>query len=112
MRKALIPMLASLVLCGAATTALVISSARAQPSPHNPLMVTAPGVQLAANDSAPPPPRGMRDRDPAEMATRMKTSRAAVDRLLDVTNPSVTLVTLGKAAKALGRRLSVTLVSV
>jgi len=48
----------------------------------------------------------------SEMATRMKTSRAAVDRLLDVTNPSVTLVTLGKAAKALGRRLSVTLVSV
>ena len=47
----------------------------------------------------------------SEMASRMKTSRAAVDRLLDVANPSVTFSTLGKAAKALGRRLSVKLVS-
>jgi antitoxin HicB len=46
----------------------------------------------------------------SEMAARMNTSRAAVDRLLDVTNPSVTLATLGKAARALGRRLSVKLV--
>jgi len=48
----------------------------------------------------------------SEMAARMKTSRAAVDRLLDVSNPSVTLATLGKAAQALGRRLSIKLVSV
>lgn len=38
----------------------------------------------------------------AEMAVRMKTSRAAVDRLLDASNTSVTLTTLGKAARALG----------
>jgi antitoxin HicB len=38
----------------------------------------------------------------AEMAVRMKTSRAAVDRLLDASNSSVTLNTLGKAARALG----------
>lgn len=47
----------------------------------------------------------------SEMAARMKTSRAAVDRLLDVSNPSVTLGTLAKAAKAVGRRLSVKLVA-
>jgi len=38
----------------------------------------------------------------AEMALRMKTSRAAVDRLLDGSNTSITLSTLGKAARALG----------
>ena len=45
----------------------------------------------------------------AEMASRMKTSRAAVDRLLDATNTSVTLTTLGKAARALGRRIKIEL---
>jgi predicted DNA-binding protein (UPF0251 family) len=46
----------------------------------------------------------------AEMAVRMKTSRAAVDRLLDSSNPSVTLNTLGKAARALGRKVRIELV--
>jgi phage-related protein len=46
----------------------------------------------------------------AQMAVRMKTSRAAVDRLLDASNPSVTLNTLGKAARALGRKLKIELV--
>jgi antitoxin HicB len=46
----------------------------------------------------------------SEMAARMKTSRAAVDRLLDASNPSVTLTTLGKAARALGRRVKIELV--
>ena len=46
----------------------------------------------------------------AEMAVRMKTSRAAVDRLLDASNPSVTLTTLGKAARALGRKVRIELV--
>ena len=46
----------------------------------------------------------------AEMARRMKTSRAAVDRLLDPENESATLVTLQKAALAVGRRLQVALV--
>ena len=41
----------------------------------------------------------------SEMATRMKTSRAVVDRLLDADNPSLTIATLGKAAQALGRKL-------
>jgi predicted DNA-binding protein (UPF0251 family) len=45
----------------------------------------------------------------AEMAVRMKTSRAAVDRLLDASNSSVTLNTLGKAARVLGRKLKIEL---
>lgn len=46
----------------------------------------------------------------AQMAARMHTSRAAVDRLLDASNPSVTLNTLGKAARALGRKIKIELV--
>jgi predicted DNA-binding protein (UPF0251 family) len=45
----------------------------------------------------------------AEMAARMKTSRAAVDRLLDASNTSVTLATLGKAARALGLTIKIEL---
>jgi hypothetical protein len=43
------------------------------------------------------------------MAKRMRTSRAALDRLLDADNTSVTLQTMGRAAAALGKQLSVTL---
>jgi hypothetical protein len=39
----------------------------------------------------------------------MRTSRPAVERLLDPTNPSVTLSTLERAATAVGRRLRVEL---
>ena len=46
----------------------------------------------------------------AQMAARMKTSRAAVDRLLDGSNTSVSLTTLGKAARALGRKVKIELV--
>ena len=45
-----------------------------------------------------------------QMAARMKTSRAAVDRLLDGSNSSVTLNTLGKAARAFGRKVRIELV--
>ena len=44
------------------------------------------------------------------MAKRMKTSRAAIDRLLDPTNPSITLQTLERAALAVGKSLQVELV--
>jgi DNA-binding Xre family transcriptional regulator len=44
-----------------------------------------------------------------QMAARMRTSRAAVDRLLDASNASVTLNTLGKAARALGRKVKIVL---
>ncbi len=43
------------------------------------------------------------------MAKRMRTSRAALDRLLDAENTSVTLQTMGRAAAVLGKELSITL---
>ena len=46
----------------------------------------------------------------AEMARRMRTSRAALDRLLDPEYESVTLTTLRKAAVAVGRELRLELV--
>jgi antitoxin HicB len=45
-----------------------------------------------------------------EMARRMNTSRAALDRLLDPGNSSVTLQTLCRAARAIGRDLRIELV--
>jgi antitoxin HicB len=45
-----------------------------------------------------------------ELATRMKTSRAQLDRLLDPENESVTLGTLARAAQAVGRHLRMELV--
>jgi antitoxin HicB len=42
-----------------------------------------------------------------EMARRMNTSRAALDRLLDPGNASVTLETLSRAAHAVGRHLRI-----
>jgi antitoxin HicB len=38
------------------------------------------------------------------LAKRMHTSRAAINRILDPSNPSITLGTLEKAALALGKR--------
>ncbi len=46
----------------------------------------------------------------AEMARRMNTSRAALDRLLDPRNDAVTLSTLQRAAIVVGRELRVELV--
>jgi hypothetical protein len=45
-----------------------------------------------------------------EMARRMKTSRAALDRFLAPGNASVTLQTLARAARAIGRDLRIELV--
>ncbi len=44
-----------------------------------------------------------------QLANRMKTSRSALDRLLDPDNPSVTLLTLERAAKALGKHIRIEL---
>jgi len=44
------------------------------------------------------------------LATEMKTSRAQIDRLLDPHNPGVTLDTLQRAAKIVGRNLKLELV--
>jgi antitoxin HicB len=46
----------------------------------------------------------------AAMARRMDTSRAALDRLLQPSNSSVTLATLNCAATALGKKLKIELV--
>jgi transcriptional regulator with XRE-family HTH domain len=43
------------------------------------------------------------------MAERMRTSRSALDRLLDPANVSVTLQTLERAALALGKNLKIKL---
>ena len=45
------------------------------------------------------------------MASRMSTSRAVLDRLLDPENTGVTLKTLGKAATVLGRKININLAS-
>ena len=44
------------------------------------------------------------------LAKKMKTSRAQLDRVLDPDNGSVTLETLTRAAKAVGRQLRMELV--
>ncbi len=42
-----------------------------------------------------------------ELALRMQTTRATVNRLLDPDNPSLNLQTMEKAARALGRKLAI-----
>ena len=44
------------------------------------------------------------------LATRLETSRSAVDRLLDPENESITLLTLKKASTVLGKKLRFELV--
>jgi len=77
MRKALVPMLASLALCGAATTALIVTTAHAQPEGKKPMMVAlvTPGMTAAPAQEGGPPPamgRGMHMPTPAQMAAHFK----------------------------------------
>ena len=46
-----------------------------------------------------------------DMAKRMGTTRAQLDRLLNPENPATTLQTLVKAAGAVGKRVKISLVS-
>jgi predicted XRE-type DNA-binding protein len=46
----------------------------------------------------------------AAMARQMKTSRSALDRLLDPEVPSVTLLTIERAARVLGKRVRIEMV--
>lgn len=46
----------------------------------------------------------------SEMAKRMSTSRASLDRLLDPENGAITLSTLQKAASVVGRRIRLELI--
>jgi hypothetical protein len=63
MRKALLPMIASLALCGTATIALIATNARAAQAPRKPVMIALvtpsdmPGDEAAApgSDAGPPP---------------------------------------------------------
>jgi DNA-binding Xre family transcriptional regulator len=48
----------------------------------------------------------------SKMAKSMQTSRAALDRLLDPEYDSVTLRTLDKAARAVGKRIKIDLIDV
>ena len=45
-----------------------------------------------------------------ELAQRLDTSRAAVNRLLDPDNDSITLLTLKKAASILGKKIKLELI--
>lgn len=76
MRKALIPTLASLALCGAATVTLIATNATAQTAApaRKPVMMAlvAPGTMLAENTPAPSPDRNMRMPSSAEMAAAFK----------------------------------------
>lgn len=45
-----------------------------------------------------------------KMADRMKTSRSALDRILDEKDASITLQTMGRAAEALGMHIEMKLV--
>lgn len=42
-----------------------------------------------------------------DMALKMKTSRAALDRLLDPENTSITLLTIARAAIAIGKKVNI-----
>lgn len=46
-----------------------------------------------------------------EMADKMHTSRAALSRFLDPNNVSITLATMEKAARAIGKRLELKLIN-
>ena len=46
----------------------------------------------------------------SEVAARMGTSRSQLERILDPTNVSVSLESLDKAARAVGKRLSIEVV--
>ena len=60
MRKALLPALASLLICGTATAALIANNAHADQSNHRPVMLTVAQNQEAAGEpEAGPTPPGM-----------------------------------------------------
>ncbi len=46
-----------------------------------------------------------------EMASRLQTSRSALDRLLDPNNTSITLNTLDHAARTIGKKIHIKLVA-
>ena len=74
MRKALFPLIASLAVCGAATAALVATTARAEQSVRKPLMVALVSPSDNSETAAPPqeggPPPDKHDRMMGDAAQR------------------------------------------
>ena len=71
-------------------------------------LATLAGLGLVQADGPPPQTRrGFLTK--SALAQRMGTSRASLNRLLDPNHPSVTLLTLEKAASALGLKLRIAL---
>lgn len=68
MRKALLPMIASLALCGTATAALIVTKAHADQAGHRPLMMAA----LTSPDHAAAPPDMLRDGPPPRMRAQRR----------------------------------------
>ncbi|MCV0396117.1 MAG: helix-turn-helix domain-containing protein [Rhizobiaceae bacterium] len=54
--------------------------------------------------------RRQQDLSKSDVATRMGTSRSQLERILDPTNAAVSLQALDKAARAVGKRLSIEIV--
>jgi DNA-binding Xre family transcriptional regulator len=52
------------------------------------------------------------DFNKTKLAAEMRTSRAAINRILDPENTSVTLTTLNKVARSLGGKLKIELIPV
>lgn len=67
MRKALVPLVASLALCGAATAALVATNARAEQNPKKPVMVALASAPSLGPDTAAPVPLDVVEAAPADM---------------------------------------------
>jgi LTXXQ motif family protein len=109
MRKALIPMLASLALCGAAATALIASNARAQANPRKPAMVALVSPDKLAQNM-PQGRRAMRMPSATDMTQRMKQMcedgyarevgrMAYLETRLNLTQPQQPLFARWKEAK-------------
>lgn len=73
MKKALLPVIASLLLCGAATAAFIANSASADPTPHRPTMVAMQGAPAMMPDiAATAGPMGGGPRSAAERTAQRK----------------------------------------
>ncbi len=79
MRKTLLPMLASLLICGTATVALIATSARAGQTARNPVMLMAQNQTMAPARAADgtPPPMDRRMPGRGELCENLYASRAA-----------------------------------
>jgi hypothetical protein len=113
MRKAFVPLLASLLLCSAATGVLVATTAKAQTEARKPMMVNDASVMMAQNTATPPNGRGfggMHRPSPADMTARHKQRcedryardvgrMAYLEARLGLTGPQQSLFSAWKAVK-------------